>query len=204
MITIKLLDSEKDIQKKINKASSEVINSKISSKFNRIEPQVSSIVRESILSQPEINSLQQGVLKGAFGLVSDPTSAIVNAVDQSISVSFNKYNQNLRGGGLEVSVQPSSFVNLISISQSYIPDGTSLMNWMEWLLLMGDSVIIANYQYDPVRGKGRSNLGIMKEGSFFRVPPEFSGTEYNNFITRALDNDNVTKNISIIFEGMFK
>jgi hypothetical protein len=59
---------------------------------------------------------------------------------------------------------------------------------------------VAGYQYNPQTGIGRSKLGNMKTGGSFRVPPEFSGTEQNNFITRALVGSNQEKQISKIFE----
>ena len=54
------------------------------------------------------------------------------------------------------------------------------------MLEYGDTIIVANYDYNPQTGLGRSSLGNMKDGTGFRVPPEFSGTLTNNFITRAL------------------
>jgi len=47
-------------------------------------------------------------------------------------------------------------------------------------------MIIVNYHYYPESGVGRSNKGFMKKTGTFRVPPQFSGTVDNNFITRAL------------------
>ena len=60
------------------------------------------------------------------------------------------------------------------------------LHWLSWLLTLGDSTIVVGYYYDPETGVGRSGLGTMSEGGFFRVPPEFSGTRANNFVTRAL------------------
>lgn len=204
MITLKLTDSIAEIQKKVNKASSEVINTKVSRSINYIKSEVHNIVERSLSSQPEISSLINGTLKGAFGLIENPTEIIIDTVKSSIYVEYRKYNKNLSGGGIKVSIQPSNFNNLISLQQSYVPDEKRLMNWMEWLLLMGDSIIIIDFYYEPILGKGRSSLGIMKEGSFFRVPPEFSGTQYDNFITRALTNENTVKQIHSVLEGIFK
>lgn len=204
MITLKLIDSVADIKKKVSEASSKVINDKVSRSLNSIKPGIQNIVESAVLSQPEITSLANGTLKGAFGLIENPTDVITNTVKSSIYVEFTKYNKNLSGGGISVSVQPSNFNNLISLQQSYVPYENGLMNWMEWLLLMGDSIIIVDFHYEPILGKGRSSLGIMKEGSFFRVPPEFSGTEYDNFITRALTDENTVKQIHNLLEGIFK
>ena len=51
--------------------------------------------------------------------------------------------------------------------------------------LMGDKIIITEFEVEYKDGSGRSGLASMSEGGTFRVNPSFSGTEENNFITRA-------------------
>ena len=61
----------------------------------------------------------------------------------------------------------------------------SKLNWLEWLLEKGDTPIIIGYRYSA-SDKGRTGGGIMKPGGAFRIPPQFSGTEEENFVIRAL------------------
>ena len=70
---------------------------------------------------------------------------------------------------------------------------------MDWLLNQGDRIIVVNYSYNPQLGIGRSRLGNMVESGSFRVPPQFSGTPDDNFITRALIGRNQESEISRIF-----
>jgi capsid portal protein len=44
------------------------------------------------------------------------------------------------------------------------------------------------YQYEGIPGFGRSRGGIMSEGGSWRVPPQYTGTLDDNFVTRALTN----------------
>jgi len=61
--------------------------------------------------------------------------------------------------------------------------------WIEWLLKRGDDIIISDYHV--VEGDhGRTGMATMKPGGNYkvsRVNPSFSGTEDDNFVTRALD-----------------
>ena len=63
---------------------------------------------------------------------------------------------------------------------------------------------MAGYSYDAQSGLGRSGLGYMSEGGAFRVPPQFSGTSDNNFITRALIGEAQEKQISKILQDVLK
>lgn len=185
---IKLLDSAQSLQKKVNKAIAEQANELVSKASAGIKRDIKNLVTMSVLSQPEIQSLENGYLKGAFGIQGQsPTQIIADSVAASVFVDVKRYSNSLSGGGMSVNVQPTSLLNLLSLSQGHTVTnkGTDL-HWLNWLLTMGDSSIIVDYMYDPSTGKGRSRLGYMKPGGFFRVPPEFSGTENDNFITRAL------------------
>jgi hypothetical protein len=201
MITLKLLDSIQDIEKKINKASSEVINQKLNNSLQTIKNSVKSVASSYILQQPEIQSLYGGYLQGAFGKINASSSAesIRLSVLNSISVVLDKFNPSLKGS-LSINIQPNDFLNLLSLTEGHtIYEGGDL-HWLNWLLTKGDSIIIIDYYYDPQGGIGRTGLGNMKGGGSFRVPPEFSGTIENNFITRALTNDSIIKNINSIIE----
>ena len=192
MITLKLLDSVAEIEKKINEAIANLANQELSNKKVEILQKCQNLINGWVLSQPEIislNSSSPDSLAGQFGLLPGQaisvTSSIVSAVKDSISVKIAKFNNKLQGG-ITVEFQPSNFLNILNIPQGHTLINGGDLHWMDWLLKRGDSIIIVNYQYDPKSGVGRSGLGHMIGGGAFRVPPQFSGTEKNNFITRAL------------------
>ena len=74
------------------------------------------------------------------------------------------------------------------------------LHWLAWLLQAGSSMIVSGYEYTP-SFEGRSGGGVMTGGGVWRVPPEFSGTESDNFITRALNNRD--KQLSQLLKGLF-
>ena len=187
---IKILDSNKVIQQRINRASSEVINNKLKSQIGYITSESKNLAVFFLMSSPEITSLSGGELAGAFGLTSGASSAAISAIHQafvnSIYVEFKHFDKNLKNGGVYIYFQPSAFSNLLNLPEGHTIYEKGDLHWLQWLLERGDEIIVAGYSYDAQGGLGRSGLGYMSQGGAFRVPPQFSGTSDNNFITRAL------------------
>jgi len=199
----KILDSIPSIEKKVNLALSEEINKEVRKNLSKVKPEVQSFISNSIMNQPEMISLVGGYLRGAFGLTS-PDSAlnsIRSSVLNSVYVNFKKYDEKLKGG-ITINIQPSDFSNLLNLPEGHVFYSKGDLHWLRWLLEYGDTILVVNYEYNPQTGIGRSSLGNMIEGSGFRVPPEFSGTLTNNFITRALTGPQEEKHIYNILKGV--
>jgi hypothetical protein len=205
-ITLKLLESVGQIESNILSALSVQFNASMKSKKNKILQDIKTLIPFWISSQPEMQSLLSSdplSLVGQFGITISPTaivSAIVSSVVNSANILIIPYDKKLNGGGIELNIQPNNFANLLGLPQGHSVYQDGNLHWLDWLLNRGDEIIVAGYQYNPQTGIGRSKLGNMKSGGGFRVPPEFSGTEQNNFITRALVGSNQEKQISKIFE----
>lgn len=206
-LSIEITDSIKTIEKNINLAIADYLNNKISNKQSLLLNQAKSLIPGWINSQPEIISLSsndpQGLI-GQFGITSGGYSivnSIINAVIGSTTLNFKKFTPKL-SGGIEIQFQPANFSNLLSL-----PDGHTIykggdLHWLDWLLNRGDTVIVVNYQYNPGAGLGRSNLGNMVPGGSFRIPPQFSGTKDNNFITRAFTGPQQEKDLTNLFNKL--
>jgi hypothetical protein len=203
-LSINIVESVGEISKNINKAIADYINDKIKKNTNTLITKVNLLIPNWIKSQPEIVSLlskDSSSLAGHFGISGSTSSIveiIVSSVTSSTSLKFIPYNDKLVGG-LELYFQPSNFSNLLSLPQGHTTYSGGDLHWLDWLLTRGDSIIIANYQYNPQTGLGRSGLGNMVEGNSFRVPPQFSGTKDDNFITRSLIGPTQEKEITQIF-----
>ena len=205
-ITLKLLESVDQIENNILSAIATQFNSSMKSSRSKILDNIKLLIPSWISNQPEMQSLLSGgtsSLVGQFGITISPAS-IVNAIASSIvsstTISIVPYNKKLKGGGIEVNIQPDNFSNLLSLPQGHSIYRNGDLHWLDWLLNRGDEIIVVGYEYNPQTGLGRSRLGNMKEGGSFRVPPEFSGTDENNFITRALIGSEQEKAIVKIFE----
>jgi hypothetical protein len=207
-ISLKLVDSWQDIAKDINAEIAVEINKLVQKNFPRVIRTLKASVKAWVSAQPEIASLTSdgtpGSLNAQFGLIPGTSASIVddivNAVADSVSFKFKPFNKNLRGT-LELHVQPKDFQNVLSTASGTVVTRLGAqLDWLEWLLTRGDSIIIVGYHY-AIDGEGRSGGGVMKKGGAFRVDPSFSGTLEDNFITRALDNRE--KEVSNILESLF-
>lgn len=210
MISLKLTDSIQTIEKNVTKAIAEIANEKINKNQTKLLSRAKQLAASWILSQPEIASLTSSSpesLSGQFGIPSGSTSsiviAIINSLQNSIKVKFVKFNDKLNGG-LEIYFQPNNFNNLITLPEGHVIYNGGDLHWLDWLLKRGDNIIVANYQYNPKTGIGRSGLGVMVPGNSFRVPPQFSGTEQDNFITRALIGKSQEKALASLLEEMLQ
>lgn len=207
--SIKITESVSSIQKKVDSALAELVNEIISKNLTKIITSVKNLIPSWIKVQPEIISLSSSdpiSLAGQFGIQRNADSivnSIINAVVDSTEIKFIKYKTNFNGG-LELNFQPADFANLLSLPEGHVVYKGVDLHWLDWLLKRGDTVIVVNYQYNPQSGLGRSGLGNMIPGGSFRVPPQFSGTIDNNFITRAFIGQNQEQQIFSIIEKILK
>lgn len=171
------------------------INKYLDKIYQNMGNAISNIVVNSIISQPEYDSLVGGQLQAEFG-IPDPSSRLSEIIEtiRSGSNIVKKATSTVNGkikAGIRFQMVKSDFEDLIALgSSSFVTEKGSKLEWLKWLLLDGDAIIISDYGF--VAGPSpysRTGLGIMREysGSSWRVPPEFAGNIKNNWITRAID-----------------
>ena len=189
-VTINIVESDSQIEKMILHALVKEANKILNSVKNNIVNNVKPVVRKALNSSLTLESLRQGVLKADFGLTRDPTPAIIDTIVNSVEVRTTRLSAvgSSIKGGLMLTVQPTDYSLLTTspaIGGQVIKGG--IMPWLDWLLVSGDAIIIANFgvEYGPY---GRSGGGRMvEEKRPFKVNTNHSGTLDNNFITRAID-----------------
>jgi hypothetical protein len=200
--SVKLLENNKEINRKINAALSKEVNRRVSKKIPNLERQIVSAVTTALNSSPEIISLRTGLLKLEFGLDSDPTFEIVQAIVSSLRVVYEPINPRDFSGGVVIQLQPTDFANLLSLPAAYqeIEDGS--LPWLSWLLTLGDSVIITRFgvefgQFPSTRTGGAR---MTEKAAPFKVNSAYSGTVDDNFITRSIAR--ISGQIQRIIEGV--
>ena len=171
------------------RAISENFNKIIRNKKPVLQDRINRIVRNRLFYCPELISLRSdlpGELRSEFGISQTEavvaTETTIRAIQNGIKVEITPVKPN-RPGKIAVSVDLTGLKtqNLSTV----IKNGS--LPYMNWLLEYGDRTIIYDYSISAV-GRGRSGVpGIMVGGSGWRVPPQYSGVEGNNFVTRALD-----------------
>lgn len=193
-IRVQLKNPKSQIEK-ITDQITDYLNRKLRKNYQRVVNSLRQKIPAWIREQPEVRSLlsegNMGSLNALFGLY--PGGAIraiddiIDAIKQSTTIKIDKINRKYRGD-IEFGFQSLDFVNLLSLGTGHvITEKSADLHWLNWLLTQGDTIVIVGYQYDPRIG-GRSGGGVMTEGTSFRVPPQYSGTLDNNFITRAFSN----------------
>ena len=185
---IKFRESNAEIVSRINSGLAKEINIAIKQAIPVLQQKIMPIIQAALLSSPEINSLQNGILRAEFGLTSDPTDELVAAILSTISIR-PLYAQKNRGGGIEITMQPSDYSNILgqSFAQQSI-DGGSLP-WLSWLLTLGDTVIITDFgvEFGSFKTSRTGEAKMSSKAAPYKVNSAFSGTLNDNFITRAIN-----------------
>lgn len=173
------------------KAAKDMFNefrNQILKKFDRKQQVISSRITEEIadiLRETEtFQSLKSGTLKGHFGLTDHiDLDRIVDEIAKDIRI----YR---RGKNVTVDIVQDSFRAALDLEDAtQITEKGEELPWLHWLLFEGNRIIISDHRFKPIVGAGRSNLGIMVQKGFWRVPSQYSGTHQSNWITRALEED---------------
>lgn len=207
-LTLKLVKTDNAILKDLQKALAKDVNVKIQKNKKKIEQHIKSAITRWIAEQPEIIDLINDGVPGSLnaqlgfptGTAAGAINAIIDAVVQTVEVLITPIKSNLQGG-LEFRIQPSSFSGLLGLPAGFIiSEGGVQLHWLDWLLNQGSNVIITGYNYVP-SSDGRSGGGTMEIGSMWRIPPQFSGTPSDNFISRALSKRD--KELTKILSGLF-
>jgi len=182
----------------------EKLFSSIPKAIKKIQDRIQQEVKERLISSPVYDSLADGTLEGEFGL-RDGAARISEIIDlwvDSISVKFEAGAGSL--GGISIGIFREGWSEVLSSTAAAFTvsnkKGKSVtLDWLRWLLIEGDAIIVANYQFDPSEEKSsRTGEGIMvrRKGGGWRVPSQFAGTDNDNFATRALEG--IEQNIDMI------
>jgi len=196
-ISLRLLESDKDISNTILDAIISYMKPKIPTIVSNIKSKLPNIIKSFIVNEPEYQSLKSGKLRYEFGI---PDVSVVDTIVDFWSNNFTvvskpiakKNNQIFYS--LSISMIRQNFNDVLSLSDSIVYDSVSgiTLPWLEWLLLDGGKIIVKNYEVKMGSNpRSRTGMAVMIESKKnWRVPPEFAGTIRNNWITRAIDNIN--------------
>ena len=198
-VNLKILETDAQITAKIRRVLIVDLNKRLVRSATKLGPKLRKIIKDSIQSQPEYISLRDGDLMIELGLVdgSNRLDSIIEHWIDSLIISLKPVRSvgSKLKGGIEIKAIKSDYSDVLELSESvFTTEKGSDLRWLEWLLLEGDNAIILDYSimYGNFK-RSRTGGGIMvqRKGSSWRVPPEFSGTIDNNFVTRALDEASV-------------
>lgn len=194
-ISLNLLETDSKIQELIMIEIKKTIDIAIDKAISGISNEIKLLVAEALRSQPEYTSLMAGTLRAEFG-IPNPGSivSVVDALIDTLDVKKENIKLSSKGitGGFLLTMMKSDDMNgVINMDISTVTDESEgyMLPWLEWLLYSGNEIIVKNYEVNYGNFLySRSGMAIMKPASgSWKVPSEFSGTEKDNWTTRAID-----------------
>jgi hypothetical protein len=193
-ISINILESTDIISQKILQTLLPQINTYLKKVFNKCKQQIEETLVISITSSPEYQSLLSGQLKYELGLP-DPQVRLsgILKILTNIKATYTKASivKNTIIGSFSLSAIKSDYTDILSLPDSTLTtEKGQKLEWLKWLLLFGDKTIIKDYTVvlGP-NSRSRTGNAVMVQDTKSRwyVPPQFSGTLNNNWITRSID-----------------
>lgn len=197
-LTVDLLTPGPVIERRLKETIANKINLSTDLAIPKIRTRVGELLEESIRNSHEVKELLDGNLRHQLGATKDEVEAtisfLIERLQRSTHIDFKRFLVfgGKFGGYLQVSCFPKTLVDeLIAFPKaSFLTKKGVQIPWMDWLLTLGDRIIIKKYDIDYLHTRGsRTGGATMKPVKVrgWRVPSSYSGTRRNNFITRALD-----------------
>lgn len=194
-ISLNLIETDSEINKAILNSLLPQTTNYMDKVISYIKNNLSSIIIENILSQPEYESLENGVLKAELGIpdASIRVNELINIWVNNIQIDYNspKIVNNQIKSKFSIKMIRANFKDVLGTTNAEVVDYNtgSIVPWLRWLLLDGTSILVDNYEV--VLGpnyRSRTGLAIMRKGDnkSWSMPSEFAGTIDNNWITRAI------------------
>lgn len=195
---------QKTLERRITKQITDQINKSLRSIQRQLTIGLRKLIKDKIEVSPEYYSLVSATLRGEFGL---------ERPDRALAVIIDVFLQSFQAKLKLAQVKGNTFFANLSINirvdferLADIPEGqqeatnqdvlmhggeVSLLPWLRWLLLEGTAPLVFDYSISNNDGIGRSGLQFLMTytpGQNFSISnTSFTGTENNNFLTRAIN-----------------
>lgn len=212
-ISVELLDTSAQLEKIILSTIRESFFATLKKASNQIENGFSGLVYNAVYNCVEMEQVRGGSLRHELGLPSSQSGIVSEQIARTVSESVFVNVQKPKGknsGGLIVNIQPTNFANVLSISGSTVEYFSKknkenvTLEWLDWLLTKGDTIIVGKFHFEPTAGRGRTGGGRMEKGGTWKINSQFSGTVSDNFISRALESKSIRGKMTEIIEKSIK
>jgi hypothetical protein len=196
-ITIKVLESNKEIAISIGNALLPQVRKYMQSSVSKMKKGLPDIVNVAIINSPEYASILGGRLRYELGIPDPETklSGLLQVWSNNISVTYTPPVVLSNGGvrsSITIGMIKTDFSDVLGTDYALVYDNERgyALPWLKWLLLDGSVPIVRSHQVviGP-SSKSRTGMAVMRENanSAWGVPKKFAGTQRDNWITRAID-----------------
>lgn len=192
--TAKVLESARKVTANISKALQAQVQSVFRKAKPKIQRDISRLIADALRGEPEYGALKAGKLRLEIGI--GDTSVVDEVVDlfaQSINFNINQVKVGSKGIDAVLSftiVGSDDFERILQSNAAVITsENGAMLPWLTWLLLKGGDEIVLNnkvlFKPSPASRTGQAIM-VPTKGGGWRVPARYTGTESNNWVTRAM------------------
>lgn len=207
IFSVQILESDSQIRQMILDSIKDHVEKAIGLSIDPISSEIKTLVASALRAEPEYQSLIGGTLRIEFGIPdTNVVDAVIDMMIDTLKVTKNPVkitNFGLSGGFVMTMIKSDDIDGIISTDAAIVNDTKKghKLPWLEWLLLHSNQPIIRNYDVKiGPNPASRTGMGIMVESNKnWRVPPEFAGSEKNNWTTRAISR--IDNQLPKIFEN---
>ena len=205
----------------------EYINIQLNSHKDWINSFLHSLIRDIIINSKDSDNFRNrlgGLPRYDLGIPKGKQDAFIYAIADQVGkntkIKFSKIKRqgsNLKGK-VSIRMVKSDYSDVLGLPEaSVVTEKGVILPVLEWVLLKGDTIIklptgpenagSIGFKVVYKRGTGRSTGATMEETSdaseLFRISPTYSGTEDDNWLTRAITEsiDSIGQEIARYFES---
>jgi len=155
-----------------------------------IESSIGAVILNALQKSSTVQAIKSGELREEFGLtnpgvIDDIILAIVDS--DKLTINGPKISGNNISLRIRYEASPIDLSQYESVGRQVTAKGQSLP-WFQWLTTLGDAIIVRDFEVQAgFPNSSRTGDKIMVKGRGWRVPPGHSGSQGNNFITKAID-----------------
>ena len=192
-LSLQLVTPPATIERKIIDSVSKHLNERFQKLPNILTKQAQILIRKALISSPTTSSILGGKLREELGIedASSDLLSIYNAIESTVRVNMTSVRRHGTGitGSIRLTAVPFDLESLLRGAGQYQTEKGVTIPWFQWLTTLGDRIIVRDFEIEgghPSRSRTGDKIMIGgKRG--WRIPPEFSGTRTNNFVTEATD-----------------
>ncbi len=213
LVNLQLILTKTEEEKLLKSGQEQIIqqiHDRIQNNKKRIINLIQQYVSRNIRTAPEVKALESDYkFRYDLGVHKEEVVEVINQMIDIINtniffdISFGARRDYVR---LNIGLVERKYENILAIRAAYFTSsGAFHIPWLRWLLFEGDRFIITTHHviYETTKDditknerprsfpSSRTGGAIMVKPGSFRIPPQWSGTIYDNFITRAVEGINI-------------
>jgi hypothetical protein len=183
-LNVRLKETSGQIKQKIQAAFTRKISNALKIAAPHIETRIRVLFGDVMFSSSVYRSLSGGVLHGQLGMNDGQ-----ERLEEIIETWSNSFAVTTTATSLRVQGVEADYSDVLSMSEALFitPENRFALEWLKWLLTEGTTDMVPDYRFVSGGAGSRTGFGVMRQPGSWQVPLQFSGTQNDSFVTRAID-----------------